>query len=495
MAASYSKRLSAMDALFVYIESDLAPMHIGAVNIYRGVLPFKRYLAYMGAKISTLPRYRQRVSMAPLNLGHPTWEPDTQFDIRNHIHSRRLDAPGTTRDLRQLAETLFSSRLPLDRAPWMQYVVSGLEGGHTAIVTMLHHCLADGLSSVELFRIMHDSEDPTRARRAASRTSSANGAWGKLTQILRNDIAEQREALHDIQRGIARVAGGVMQTGPLQSIAEAAHLLRNYLGPTRHLPFNTHRLSGKKKFAWCDYALDDLRGVAHALGGTVNDAVLAIVSGAVHHYLQKKDVVLDSDEFKIMVPVSMRAPAEKVSLGNRIAVIPVAVPLAITDPIVRFRAIQQQTSNLKATHAADAVHVFIRLFQCVPPIVQRELGSVFQHSMLSTLLSQTTSFPAMNTICTNVSGPPLPLHVMGHECIAMHPMMPVVAEMGLGFGCVSYNGRLYLSAIADTFAVPDMQALKRHLDRAFAALLRSHYRSSQRNTPPSPKVTGSRSSP
>lgn len=469
-----SEHLSALDAFFVYIESDTAPMHIGVTGIYKGRLPFKRYVQFVEDKLHLIPRYHQRVVFAPLQAAHPSWEEDTDFDIRRHIHRVELDAPGSDVQLRHLSERIFSGRLSLDKPVWEQYVVYGLAGGNTAIITKLHHCLADGLSSVKLLLVMHDGEADVRATKHSRRTHQpAPSLTDRLFDALKDNLRAERQILGDVQQSLGRLAEGLTHGNALSSVKEVARVARNYIGHMRHLPFNIHHLSGRKKMGWCSYPLADLKAAALVLGGTVNDAVLTIVGGGVRGYLKSKGENVDGLDFGVMIPVGMHHAVETGPAGNRVSVTPVKIPLGVATGKERFAEIHRQTRALKAAHIADWIHVLVRLAQGAPPALHAQLGKLIQQETVTTALAYATSFPVMNAVCTNVPGPQQPLFTLGHECLAMHPYMPVIAEMGLGFACASYKGQLYISAVADAAAVPDMQLLKRHLDRACAELLRT----------------------
>lgn len=466
-----ANRLSPMDALFVYVESDAAPMHIGVVGIYRGRVPLERYRRHLHERLHLIPRYRQRIVDAPLHLAHPAWEDDPDFDIRQHVHGVQMEGPGTEAQLRRLSEKIFSKRLSLAKPPWEQHLIWGLSGNRTAILTCLHHALADGLSSVAILQAMHDDvEGAPPWKPAPPRPQPASRGFKRFTEALADDLALPGKLLQGMREDVERVLPGLGAGHVMETLGEAAAVLWRYTSTSRQLPFDTTRLSGKKRFAWCDYPLEELKQAAHGYGGTVNDAVLTIVSGAVRRYLRIKAGDTDAPSLHISIPVNVRRPAHTNSLGNQISVQPVAIPLSIASTRERFAAIARQTRALKQAHVADGLHFFTQALLAVPAPLQYGLGKLYGHPAGATLMAGATSLATLNTICTNVSGPTYPMYTLGRECIAIHPMAPVIGGMGLLFPCVSYHGRLYLSAVADRSAVPDMQRLKQCMDRAHAEL-------------------------
>lgn len=471
--SALTHRLSALDTLFVDIESDTAPMHIGVLSLYKGKIPFRRYQDYLNKRLHLIPRYRQCITQVPLHLGHPTWEDDVHFDISRHVHKTQLRPPGSDLQLRNLAERLFSKRLDLTLPPWQQYVIEGLAGNRTAVLTMLHHALADGVSSVDILRAMHDDPAHPNAQYTAEFHPRALPPLTKrMMEAVTDDISIPLEMLRGLKEDIAQLAPGLAEGKRLGAVGQAVSVFRRYAFPAKQLPFDIHKLSGEKRFGWCCFPLEPIRQASHVLGGTVNDAVLTIVAGGVQRYLKSGAEALPAHDFNITVPVNVRRPSQEGKMGNQISIQPVSVPLADPDCGRRFAAINRQTRALKSAHAADGLHMIVQLLQGIPSLLQYQLARIYDHPSATALLSLVTSFPTQHTICTNVTGPAHPVHILGRKCIALHPLAPVIGGMGLIFPCVSYDGCLYLSAVADRAAVPHMQRLKRCLDAAHAELLR-----------------------
>ena len=141
---SLSNRFSAQDASFLYAEKEESPLHIGSLGIFEGQVPYERFVESIKAKLHLIPRYLQRAVPAPFNIGHPSWEWDPDFDIRRHIMRAKVDAPGTDVQLMELAANLFAPKLDRGKPLWELYIVEGLEGGRSAMVSKVHHCLVDG---------------------------------------------------------------------------------------------------------------------------------------------------------------------------------------------------------------------------------------------------------------------------------------------------------------------------------------------------------------
>ena len=164
-APSLNTRLTSMDSTFLYFEKKEAPMHIGSVSIFEGEIPFDKFMENIRSKMHLLPRYQQKVVPDPFNLGHPTWEFDSNFDINNHVFRTRIDAPGSEEELIKLAGRIFGPMMDRKKPLWDIYLVYGLEGKRTAMIARVHHCMVDGVSESTCSRSSWTSlPTPSRCR-------------------------------------------------------------------------------------------------------------------------------------------------------------------------------------------------------------------------------------------------------------------------------------------------------------------------------------------
>lgn len=471
-AALASRALSPLDEVFLHFESDTAPMHVGALGIYAGNISIARYRRFLRRRLDGILRFRQRIHQAPLHLGHAIWEDDPDFNIAQHVHDVRLDSPAIPARLRQIAEDLYSRRLDLSRPPWCAHVIGPLADGNTAILVCIHHALADGMSAVALLQSMHDDFGTARpAARGPTDSQRTRGDLIGLAAGIGDSLLEPLRTLRGLGEETARVISGCADGDTLSNMAEVARAFQRFASPASPFPFDVHRLSGRKKAAWCTYSLEKLRSIAKAHGASINDTVLCIVGGGLQRYLAGRGELVGRRELLVTVPVNVRAAGKTAHLGNEISLQPIAVPLGTMPEVRRLVRIARASRALRAAHVADAVHLALRVLLSAPVNVIYQAGRAHNFDLAHAALARLTTFPTLNTICTNVPGPPHAMHVLGHTCLAMHPMAPVFPGMGLIFPCISYDGRLFLSAIADQAAVPDLQRLKRCLDQAARELL------------------------
>lgn len=453
------QRLGAQDAAFLYFERKEAPMHIGSVGVFEGEMSYARFVDTIASKLHLIPRYLQRAVPAPFNIGHPTWEWDLDFDIKRHIMRVRIDPPGTDAQLMDLAARIFSSVLDRDKPLWEMYLVEGLQGSRTALVSKVHHCLVDGVSGIELLMIVMDVSPaplpPVPPAQPLEKTPPPP-VLARLLDAVFDNISDALERSVERQK---RVLDAVAGEGQGRAIGRALEMAVPYFTvPAARAPFN-RPLAGGRKFAGSEFSFAEIRAIRQACGGTVNDVVLAVLGGALGRYLEMHGQTTQGRTMRILTPVNVRREDERGALGNRVSMLLVEVPVDVHDPVERLQLIQERTSSLKRRGVADGIEALAGLLSAVPPALQTLLGAVPPPP--NTLA---------NMVCTNVPGPMTPLYSMGHRLLAHYPLVPIAWEMGIGCGVTSYNQKLYFGLIGDAEAGADVQRLKEFLDQAFIEL-------------------------
>ena len=465
-------RLTALDAAFLYLEKPTAPMHIGGITLLEGRLPVGSFVQSLQSKLHLLPRYRQRLVVPPLNIGHPTWENDPDFDIENHVLPLELSKPGSEAQLRREANKLFAQVLQRDKPLWKIYVIHGLEGDRTALVSLVHHSMVDGVSGVELLKIIMDpSPHPPEVMPAPYEPGALPSAAQVLVDAGWDNIVEQFANLSELQRNAVNIATRFRGSELLGLSRHVPGVVGRLLRPTKKLPFNTRTFSGKRKLSWSTASFAEIRGIRSALGGTVNDVVLAGLGGAVRRYLEHHNITIGRKQaLRVMVPVNIRHDGEHQALGNRVSLMPVDVPLGVEDPIARYEAVSDHTNVLKKMHVAELLSLGTHLWAGAPPAVQALLGGAAFAPRLQGAISLVLPFPGLHMVCTNVPGPQIPLYCVGHQVEAHYPLLPVAPGMGLALGVFSYNQMLHFGFIADNAAAPDVSRFNTFFDRSLVEL-------------------------
>ena len=459
---SLNTRLTSMDATFLYFEKKESPMHIGSVSIFEGEIPFDKFVQNITSKMHLLPRYQQKVTPDPFNLGHPTWEFDQDFDIKNHVFRLQIDAPGSEEELIKLAGRIFTPVMERTKPLWDIYLVYGLEGRRTAMIARVHHCMVDGVSGVDLLKIVldisPDAQPLPKTESAPPPPRPRTDATRSFFDALLGGMQEGMNRWMEFQTGLLNLTQSLTSEQTRTALPDMSRLLPSLSAPAPLLPFN-RQCSGERRLVWSTFSFAEARAIRAALGGTVNDVVLTVLSGAVARYVQMHGQQTRERSLRVMVPVSLRREDQRGALGNLVSMLPVEIPLDLGDPLERFKYINNKTVAMKNARVAEGLNLFSALMGILPASVQALMGAM-----------ATTPLPAFNMVSTNVPGPQVPLYAMGKRMIAYYPYVPVGYAVGCGCAIMSYDQKLYFGLTSDTHAMPDVERLKEFLDESFVEL-------------------------
>jgi WS/DGAT/MGAT family acyltransferase len=466
MAYSHSERLSALDDSFLEIEDGASHMHIGSVAIFEdgplltpdGGVDIDRVWAMMEAVLYRVPRFRQRLAWTPV-FGQPAWIDDARFNLHYHVRHTHLPKPGDDRQLKRLAGRLMSQELDRNRPLWEMWVVEGLQQGGFAIIQKAHHCMIDGVGSVQLSAsIMRSTPDPDPALAEPPPRWIPRGAPTPLDLFLgelgHRVMAPLKGALgmvraltrpRTVASSIGQRAAGVVETfGAGLTPASATPL---------NVPIGPHR-----RFDWTIADLDEMKATRTQHGGTVNDVVLAVIAGALARFFRRRGVDPTSLDFRVMVPVNIRDAQTQRDVGNRVAMIVVRLPLDERDPAARLQRTIEATRNAKRSRQAAGMETLESL----------------SDATFTTLVVQFVRLSALsrpyNLVVTNVPGPANPVYVGGARMRACYPLVPLFAGQALGIALFSYNGKLHWGFNADWDALPDLHDLVAAVERELAVM-------------------------
>jgi diacylglycerol O-acyltransferase / wax synthase len=454
----HKDRLSAVDASFLHQEKQASHMHVGALVTFDGPPPSRdEFCGHLEARLHLVPRYRQKLAFPRLEMGRPFWVDDPSFNLDYHVRHTALPRPGGEDQLRQLVGRIFSQRLDRSKPLWELWLVQGLEGGRFALISKTHHALVDGVAGVDLATVLFDLQATPTEVSAEDWTPRPEPSDAEL-------VAEGVLGLVRTPVGLAgRALGALRRPGrSLEQAREAAEGLGEVvwagLNPAPDVPLNVE-IGPHRRLWWVQSRLSDFKEIKNALGGTVNDAVLAVVAGALGRWLRGRGVRTEGMELRALVPVSIRATDEHGTLGNRIAAMRGPLPVYIRDPVERLRAVQQAMGNLKQSKQALGAEVIAGLQDFAPP----------------TLLAQASrlnfSTRLFNLIVTNVPGPQFPLYMLGREMETIVPIAFLPEHHALAIAIMSYNGKVEFGLLGDYDAMPDLDDVGRHLEEALAELL------------------------
>ena len=452
-------RLTGLDASFLALEDAGAHMHVGSCLLFEGEAPdYVDFVAQLGTRLHLVPRYRQKLAFPAGVQARPVWIDDPHFNPGYHVRHTALPEPASLEQLRNLAGRVLAQRLDRHKPLWEIWLVQHVEGGRFAMITKTHHCLVDGVSGVDIATVLFDlSADPDPPPEPPP-------AWyprpePSAATLVADSMAERASAPLDAARLVADVlAHPEKAAGRLGRAAVGlGAVLRAGLQGAPPSPYNVP-IGPHRRFAWADGELALFKSIKTALGGTVNDVVLTVVTGALRTHMQANGHEVDGVELKAMVPMSVRAEAEKGALGNRVTSMFAPLPVYVEDPIERFRVVHEAMQGLKESGQAVGAELLTQLAGFAPPTVL---------SQASRVQSQQRAF---NVVVTNVPGPQFPLYMLGRKLLRIYPQVPLVRNTALGIAIMSYDGTLNFGLLGDYDALPDLDDLAAALRDAIAEL-------------------------
>jgi WS/DGAT/MGAT family acyltransferase len=465
------QQLSGLDASFLYLETYKSPMHIGGVYIFEppqeGEMSFQSFKNYIESRLHTSRVFRRRLVETPLNLGHPYWIEDPEFNLNNHLYHIALPKPGYLRQLRDAASLIFSRRMDRDKPLWEITFVEGLHDkslpkGSFAIITKIHHAAIDGMSGAEMMGALlsmsptpeHSKPTPWYPDKLPTTfellSQSAWQTFGTPIQIAKIAIDTISNAISTIKE----VAEKSLAPPPLPFTAPMT-------------PFNVS-ITANRTFGGIEIQIADLKEIKTAMpGSTINDIVLAICAGALRSYLQNNKQ-LPKKSLVAMAPISTRTDEEKKAGGNQVSAMLVYLATLEENPVRRLSLIMESARNSKAYSKALAAR---QLMDLVPSAVAA-LGARLYTSMK---LSETHS-PFYNLVITNVPGPPMPLYMNGAKLRSHFGTAPILDGLGLLMVVFSYAGVMTISATSTPEIIPDiaefLKGLHQSKDELYNALLK-----------------------
>jgi diacylglycerol O-acyltransferase len=456
--------LSAADNTFLALEDGGAHMHIAATSVFdhgslsnaAGGVDIDRIRAYVDSRLHLIPRYRQRLAYVPFGR-LPVWVDDEHFNISYHVRHTSLPRPGTMEQLKALAGRIQSQRVDRAKPLWEFWVVEGLEDGERfAIIQKTHHCMIDGMSGVDLLAVLLSPFASTEfepARMFVPRPAPTAPALA-MAEAWRG-VSAPASALFSLASRVGDPAGLVRDV--IDGVEGLAETLASTASQASSTPWNTS-IGPHRRFDWLTLDLAEIKAVKNVLGGTVNDVVLATVTGAVRRFLLQRGI--DPDELRIRanVPVSVRSVDERGSLGNRIALWMTDLPVDEGDPVARLERIRITTHRLKESKQALGAQVLASVSDMT---TWRLLATAARLSMRSR---------PYNLVVTNVPGPQVELFLLDARLREIYPMVNLLQNQGLGVALFSYAGTLHWGILADWDLVPDLDVFVGDLALSFREL-------------------------
>jgi diacylglycerol O-acyltransferase len=454
-------RLTSIDASFLHQEGHASHMHIGGVLIFEGPAPaFEDFLDHVRGRLHLVPRYRQKLATPPLETGRPLWVDDPDFNLEYHVRHTALPPPGTEDQLFLLTSRIASQQLDRSKPLWENWLVEGLEGDRFALISKTHHALVDGISGVDLASVLFDAEREPQGQNGAELEPWRPEAEPSSAELV---LAGARGAVTTTASLVTRAI--VAATRPATSLQLARDVLEGLgelvwagLNPAPETPLNVP-IGPHRRFAVVRHQLADYKEIKDALGGTVNDVVLTVVSGALAQWLRSRGVRTEGLEMRALVPVSVRTKDQRGSLGNQLTVMRGPLPVYIEDPVSRLRFIRAEMDGLKESKQAVGAATLAAVNNLAPPTILAQASRL----NFSTRL--------FNLLVTNIPGPQLPLYLLGRQLQDLFPVAFLPEDHALAVAIMSYNGGLDYGLLGDYDAMPDIEIVADGIEASLAELL------------------------
>jgi len=466
-----SQRLRPSDLAVLAKETARTPMHNMTVEIFEpgeSGLDYDLLVAHILDRIAFVPRYRKRIRRVPGRLANPVWVDDTDFDISYHVRRSALPLPGTLDQLRELTARIASRRLDPERPLWEIYFVEGLEGGRIALLSKSHEILVDGIRTVDLGQVLLDVDTEPRPVLHEPWDPRPLPTQAKLVTAAVVDTArDPRQAV-----STARAAAGLLAR-TTEAVLDRAGEVAGALANRSHSPRSPFNLdpSEQRRVLYVRTSLKDHRKVRRAHGGTVNDVILATLTGALRAWLMTRgDSVAAGRKVRALVPMSViDEDLEPTSLGSQVTAHVLDLPIGEGSPIVRLHQVSYALRAHSETGKAVAADKIAGVAGFAPTTF---------HALGARLAA--TDDHNVNIVITNVPGPQFPMFLAGAEMVETYPVPPLHPGFGVAIGVTSYDGGVYYGITADRDALPDIDILGQCVTEALDELVDSSSEARQR---------------
>ncbi|MBS1965183.1 MAG: wax ester/triacylglycerol synthase family O-acyltransferase [Chloroflexi bacterium SZAS-1] len=444
--------LAPVDQAWLRMEDPTNLMMVTGILIFDQPLDFDRLRATFEHRLLRFRRFRQRV----VTVGNTArWEDDPNFTLSAHLRRIALPAPHDQAALQELVSDMMSTPIDFTKSPWQYHLIENYNGG-CVLLGRLHHCIADGIALIRVLLAMTDE--------------SPDAPWPSATDShepehrARSPLATVNATVRSAEKLLADGFDLLGEPGKLAEVARtgagsATALSRLVLmSPDPHTAFKGP-LGVAKRAAWSQpVPLDAVKAIGRAVGGTVNDVLLAAVTGALRRYLQGRGQNVDGLDIRAAVPVNLRPPDEPLTLGNRFGLVFLSLPIGVDDPLDRLFDLKERMEAIK--HSPEAIVAFgILMGLGVAPSALQDMG-------VSIFGSKATA------VMTNVPGPREMLYMAGAPINQIMFWVPQSGRLGLGVSILSYAGNVTLGIATDSGLAPDPDEIITAFHEEFNTLLK-----------------------
>jgi diacylglycerol O-acyltransferase / wax synthase len=437
------EQLSILEAGFLQAE-DSDPhvsLAIGGVSILAGPVPdYAELIAAFNARVQSIPRCTQKLHTRLLDMGPPEWVPDPDFDIAHHVHHAALPQPGDDAELFATIATIMERRLDRERPLWECWIIEGLADDRWAVLTKLHHCIADGVATAQMMAKLADDEGPADTFAHDIRGAKETGGLGVE---LHWPSLNPWHWVGDLWHVTTSAAGAVEH-----AVVGAAELTAGVLVGTSDSSLNGP-LSAMRRFSAARVELADLAEIHRAFDVTLNDVALAAITGSYRSMLLDRGEQPGPDALRTLVPVSVRASDDLDVSDNRVSAMLPLLPVDEADPVKRLTLVHERLVKVKDSGQREGASALLAAVANIP------------FALSAWTIRALTRLPqnSVTALATNVPGPRSRQHVMGREVLEILPVPPIALHLRTGIAMLSYADHFVFGITADFDSAPDIDAL------------------------------------
>jgi diacylglycerol O-acyltransferase len=464
------QRLTPREVSLLALDTVHTPNHVGTIDIFdpgSEGFDYERLIGLIKDRIAFVPRYRQRVRSVPARLAGPVWVDDENFDLTFHVRRSALPRPGTLDQLREFAGRVLPRRMDRSRPLWEMYLVEGLEDGRFALVSKTHLVLVDGVDSVDLGQVLLDAEQRP--------PMTPEDTWQPLPEPSAVDLVGSAlwESAQDPTKAIENLVGALTGAlGVAVAVGEVVGGLGGALGDLAGDALRGRRppadsplaapVSEQRRVAFVRAPLADLQRIRREYDHTVNDVVLAMITGALRAWLLTRgEAVTSGSGLTALVPMSVtEEDGEPTSLGSQVAPHLQSLPIGEPNAVMRLHQVAYATRAHKESGRAVGARSLSDLAGFAPSTLHA----------LGVRVAAEVMRRQHDIVITNVPGPQLPLYAAGARMVASYPVLPLTAAHPLTIGVTSYDGEIFLGLNGDRYAVRDLDVLAQCLSDSLQEL-------------------------
>ncbi len=445
--------LTNVDAAWLGMEDPTNLMMVSGIMTFDELIDIEHFKAVLTHRFLKFERFRQRIVQPKLPLASPYWETDPNFDLNTHLHRVALPEPGDQAALQAMVSDLMSTPLDFSKPLWQIHIIENF-GSCCAIMPRLHHSIADGIALMSVLLAMTDmsadSPWPQEAAAPAEEEEEApfSGALGALFKQATSAVQSARKMTRTVvQEGLdAIIAPAKLVDLAIQGTDNALAFSRLVLRSPDPKTIFKGELGVAKRAAWSrPLPLSEIKAIKNVTGGTVNDVMIAVLTGSLRRYLQSRGEPVDGLTFRAFIPVNIRRPDEMMTLGNKFSLVFLPLPIGVADPLERLAAVREQMDKLKKSPEIPVAFTILKGIGMSPNELHDVLVKMFGSKATAVL--------------TNVPGPPIPLYLAGSKIKDIMFWVPQSGRVSLGLSIISYANKVWLGVASDAGLVPDPETI------------------------------------